>query len=167
MVQSSDNSIRLTPEARKAKIAAAWLYAVALATLLNSLLLQLATRFIDLLLGLSFTQFIDAIFLGMRSVEPPGAPFWFEAIPALILDALFVLVVVMLAAKISRGSRRAAGASFFLYALDTAVFALSFGVSAGLRPHQALTLLVHAAGAVIIFRAWRALRRESPEVAPL
>ena len=59
-------------ETAKAKTAAIWLYLVAAATVLNSLIL-FKYRFIDLLIGLSFTQFIDAIFVGMQ-LEPPGAP---------------------------------------------------------------------------------------------
>jgi hypothetical protein len=46
----------------KAKTAALWLYLVSAATVLNSLIL-FKYRFIDLLIGLSFTQFIDAILL--------------------------------------------------------------------------------------------------------
>jgi hypothetical protein len=58
----------------KAKTAALWLYLVAAAAVLNSLIL-FKYRFVDLLIGLSFTQFIDAIFLAMQ-LEPPGAPWW-------------------------------------------------------------------------------------------
>ena len=153
----------------KAKAAALWLYLVAAATLLNSLLLQLFSRFIDLLAGLSVTQVIDAYFLGMRFIEPPGAPPVFEIGIALIADVLIVLFVIILAVRISHRSRRAAAIAFFLYTLDTVAFAFSLGVSILSRDFrwwtlswQALTVLVHVAGAVIIFRAWRALRDKLP-----
>jgi hypothetical protein len=59
----------------RAKAAAIWLYLVTVATILNSLILFKYSRFIDLFIGLSFTQFIDAIFVGMQ-LEPPGASWW-------------------------------------------------------------------------------------------
>ena len=53
------------------KAATVWLCLVALATVLNSVILFKYSRFIDFLIGLSFTQFIDAVFVGMH-LEPPG-----------------------------------------------------------------------------------------------
>jgi hypothetical protein len=146
------------------RFAVIWLYIVAATTLLNSLLLQLFSRFIDLLAGLWITQATDAIFVGLRSVEPQGAFPAFEIMLALIVDALVVLAVMALAVKISRRSHSAAGISFFVYLADTGVFVFSFGVSvlshveSILLVWQALTLLVHVAGTLILFRAWRTLR---------
>jgi hypothetical protein len=151
----------------KIRIAVLWLYVVAAATLLNSLLLQLFSHFVDLLAGLWFTQANDAAWFGMRSVEPPGSPPSFEIGAALLIDILVALLVVKLARKISRGSRPAMITAFFVYLADTAVFAYWFGVSAfsRIRPlsliWQILTILVHVAGVVIIFRAWAALRGKS------
>jgi hypothetical protein len=153
------------------RIAVLWLYVVAAATLPNSLLLQLSSRFVDLLAGLWFTQATDAIFFGMRTVEPQGASPLFEILLALIVDALVVLLVVVLAVNISRRSRRAAATSLIIYVVDTAVFAVIFGSS--VRSHvetiflwePALTFLAHVAGTVIIFRAWRALRTQSQTLA--
>jgi hypothetical protein len=74
-------------EAMKAKAAAAWLYLVAAATLLNSLIMHKCTRFIDLLGGLSFTQFIDAIFVGRwhssSSLHSKRSPVEILPLPAL------------------------------------------------------------------------------------
>jgi hypothetical protein len=154
-------------------LAAVWLYIVATTTLLNSLLLQLFLRFIDFLAGLGITQLIDAIFVGLRSVEPEGAPATFEILLALILDAVVVLIVVALAVKVSRRSRGAAAISFFVYMADTATFGFTFAASvwSHAKPMsigwQALTLLVHITGTVILFRAWRTLRtRTLPAQAP-
>jgi hypothetical protein len=88
-----------------AKAAAIWLCFVAVATVLNSLILFKYSRFIDPFIGLSFTQFIDAIFVGMQ-LEPPGAPWWNTALPALLLDMPFVLVLLLLAVKVAQGRRR-------------------------------------------------------------
>jgi len=112
----------------RAKAAAIWLCLVALATVLNSLILFKYSRFIDLFIGLSFTQFIDAIFVGMQ-LEPPGAPWWYTAGPALLLDMPFVLVLLVLAVKVSHRRHRAAQVSFWLYAIDTLVITLSFAAS--------------------------------------
>jgi hypothetical protein len=150
--------------AAKIRLAAVWLYIVAAATMANSLLIQLFSRFVDLLAGLFLTQMVDAFFVGMRSIEPPGAPPGFEAASALVLDFIIVSIFVILAVKVSRGSRRAAGIAFFFYSLDTFAFvvALGWSVWAGGKTWtlawQALTVLVHLAGVVIIFRAWRATR---------
>jgi len=57
------------------RTAAIWLYLVAASTLVNSIILNRNGRFIDLLVGLSFTQFVDAVNLGM-SVEPTGSRYW-------------------------------------------------------------------------------------------
>jgi hypothetical protein len=151
----------------KIRIAAVWLYVVAAATLLNSLILQLFSRFVDLLAGLWFTQAIDAMFFGMRSVEPQGSPPTFEILLALIADVLVVLVVVILAVKLSRGSRRAAVNSLFLYAVDTGIFVFSFGESVRTRVEpvfllwQGLTVLVHVGGTVMLYCAWNSLRLKS------
>jgi hypothetical protein len=120
------------------------------------------SRFIDLLIGLSFTQFIDAIFVGMQ-LEPPGAPWWYTALPALVLDIPIVYVLLLLAAKVARRSRRATQVSFWLYAIDTLVITLSFAASISMfhlpiraLGWQGLTLIVHAIGLLILFRTWRA-----------
>lgn len=67
-------------DTKRAKAGAIWLCFVAVATILNSLILFKYSRFIDLFIGLSFTQFIDAIFVGMQ-LEPLGAPWWYTALP--------------------------------------------------------------------------------------
>jgi hypothetical protein len=132
------------------------------ATILNSLILFKYSRFIDLFIGLSFTQFIDAIFVGMQ-LEPPGTPWWYTALPALLLDMPFVLVLLLLAVKVARRRRRATQASFWLYAIDTLAITLSFAASitmfhSPIRPlaWQSLTLIVHGTGLLILSRAWRA-----------
>ena len=142
----------------KAKTAALWLYLVSAATVLNSLIL-FKYRFIDLLIGLSFTQYIDAIFVGMQ-LEPPGAPWWYTAYPALVLDMPFVGLLLVLAVKVSRRRRGATRFSFWLYAIDTLVVTLNFAASIAifhspLRPlaWQSLTLIAHGVGLVVLFRA--------------
>jgi hypothetical protein len=146
----------------RAKTAAIWLCLVAVATILNSLILFKYSRFIDLLIGLSFTQFIDAIFVGMQ-LEPPGAPWWYTAGPAFMLDMPFVLALLVLAVKVSHRRYRAAQVSFWLYAIDTLVITVSFTASIAVfhtpvRPlaWQSLTLIVHAVGLLILSRARRA-----------
>lgn len=86
------------------KIAAIWLYIVAAATMLNSLIVQLFSHFIDLLAGLWFTQASDALWVGMRSVEPPGVFPSFEIGAALVIDALIAALLVKLARKILQKS---------------------------------------------------------------
>lgn len=147
-------------QAAKARIAALWLYFVAAATVLNSLIL-FKYRFIDLLIGLSFTQFIDAIFVGMQ-MEPAGAPWWYTALPAWTLDAPLVVLLLVLAVKASHGRHRATQVSFWLYVLDTLVVTLSFIASIAIfhAPFralmwQSLTLIAHAIGLLILFRAQR------------
>ena len=147
-------------ETAKTKVAAVWLYLVAAATVLNSLIL-FKYRFIDLLIGLSFTQFIDAIFVGMQ-LEPPGAPWWYTAGPALMLDVPFIVLLLVLAVKVSHRQHRATQFSFWLYAVDTLVVTLSFAASIAifhipLRPlaWQSLTLIAHGIGMSFLFRAWR------------
>ena len=148
--------------------AAIWLYLVAAATLLNSLILNRSQRFIDLLVGLSFTQFVDAMFLGV-AIEPQGSPdWWVDALPALIIDALFLCVLLVLAVKVSHGSRAAAKTAFWAYSLDTLVFALIFfssiwmtvkgtlHASATALAWQGSTVAAHIVGIVIISRALRA-----------
>jgi hypothetical protein len=154
------------------RIAIFWLYLVAAATLMNSLLLQLFSHFVDLLAGLWFTEASDALWVGMRSVEPPGVFPSFEIGAALVIDVLIVLVLLKLARKIANGSRTAAIISFCVYLADTAVFAYEFRVS--VRSHvpvvslawQALTVLVHIAGVLIFYRAWMTLRGKSRPLAP-
>ena len=154
------------------RIAAFWLYLVAAATLLNSILLQLFSHFVNLLAGLWFTEASDALWVGMRSVEPPGVFPSFEIGAALVIDVLIVLVLLNLARKISNGSRTAAIITFCVYLADTAVFAYDFRVS--VRSHapvvslawQALTVLVHIAGVLILYRAWMTLRGKSRPLAP-
>ena len=147
-------------ETAKAKTAAVWLYLVAAATVLNSLIL-FKYRFIDLLIGLSFTQFIDAIFVGMQ-LEPPAAPWWYTAGPALMLDAPFIVLLLVLAVKVSHRRYRATQFSFWLYAVDTLIVTLSLAASivifhSPIRPlaWQSLTLIAHGIGLLILFRAWR------------
>lgn len=146
----------------RAKAAAIWLCLVAVATVLNSLILFKYSRFIDLFIGLSFTQFIDAIFVGMQ-LEPPGAPWWYTAGPALMLDMPFVLVLLVLAAKVSHRRHRATQVSFWLYAIDTLVITLSLAASIAVfhspvrqLAWQSLTLIVHAVGLLILSRARQA-----------
>lgn len=161
LLASMNRSPQSTQETAKAKTAALWLYLVTAATVLNSLILFKYHRFIDLLIGLSFTQFIDAIFVGMR-LEPPGAPWWYTAGPALMVDTPFVILLLVLAVKVSHQRRRATQFSFWLYATDTLVVALSFAASIAifhspLKPlaWQSLTLIAHGVGLLILFRAWR------------
>lgn len=161
LLASMNRSPQSTQETAKAKTAALWLYLVTAATVLNSLILFKYHRFIDLLIGLSFTQFIDAIFVGMR-LEPPGAPWWYTAGPALMVDTPFVILLLVLAVKVSHQRRRATQFSFWLYATDTLVVALSFAASIAifhspLKPlaWQSLTLIAHNVGLLILFRAWR------------
>jgi hypothetical protein len=150
------------PATRRARAAAIWLCFVAVATILNSLILFKYSRFIDLFIGLSFTQFIDAIFVGMQ-LEPPGAPWLYTALPALLLDLPFVLALAILAVKVARRRPRATQVSFWLYAIDTLIIALSFAASItmfhspiGPLAWQGLTLVAHAVGLLILSRAWRA-----------
>ena len=139
----------------KAKTAALWLYLVFASTVLNSLIL-FKYRFIDLLIGLSFTQYIDAIFVGMQ-LEPPGAPWWYTAYPALVLDMPFVGLLLVLAVKVSRRRRGATRFSFWRYLIDTLVVTLNFAASIAifhspLRPlaWQSLTLIAHGVGLVVL-----------------
>jgi hypothetical protein len=137
-----------------------WLYLVAAATVLNSLILFKYSRFIDLLIGLSFTQFIDAVFVGMQ-LEPPGAPWWWTALPAWVLDVPFVLLLLILAVKVSHRRVRATQVSFWIYAFDTLIFTFILAETAifhaAIRPlvWQSLTLIVHTVGLYLLFRAWR------------
>jgi hypothetical protein len=154
------------------KIAAIWLYIIAAASMLNSVLVQLFSRFIDLLAGLWFTQASDALWVGMRSVEPPGVFPSFEIGAALVIDALVAALLVKLARKISRGSRPATLIGFSLYLTDTVAFGFSFRLS--VRSHvpmtflawQALTIMVHIGGIVILYRALRGLGGKSRPLAP-
>jgi hypothetical protein len=154
------------------RIAAFWLYLVAVATLLNSLLLQVFSHFVDLLAGLWFTEANDALWVGMRSVEPPGVFPSFEIGAALFIDVLIVLALLILARKTSNGSRTAVIIGFCVYLADTAVFGYDFQFS--VRSHvpavslawQALTFLVHIAGVLILYRALMTLRGKSRPLAP-
>jgi hypothetical protein len=144
------------------KAATIWLCLVALATALNSIILFKYSRFIDLLIGLSFTQFIDAVFVGMH-LEPPGVSWLATALPAWVLDLPFVALLLVLATKVSHRRVRATKVSFWLYAIDTFVVVLSFAASlavfhANVRQleWQGLTLILHTVGLFILFRAWRA-----------
>jgi len=64
--------------------------------------------------------------------------------------------------KVSHRRDRATQVSFWLYAIDTFVFTLSFAASIAftraIQPlvWQGLTLIVHKVGLFILFRAWRA-----------
>jgi hypothetical protein len=148
--------------------AAMWLYLVAAATAINSIILNRNQRFIDLLVGLSFTQFVDAVFLGL-GVEPQGSPYWYvDALPALIIDALFLCALIVLAVKVSHGSRTAAKVGFWAYSLDTLVFVLNFVTSIWVRVNgtfhtsgttiawQGSTVIAHIVGIFILFHAVRA-----------
>ena len=144
------------------KAAAIWLCLAAVATVLNSLILFKYSRFIDLFIGLSFTQFIDAIFVGMQ-LEPPGASWWYTACPALVFDMPFVLVLLVLAVLVSHRWQRATQVSFWLYAIDTLIITLSLAASIAIfhppvrqLAWQSLTLIVHAVGLVILSRARQA-----------
>lgn len=150
------------------KTAATWLYLVAAATAINSIILNRNHRFIDLLAGLSFTQFVDAAFLGL-GVEPQGSPDWFaDALPALLIDALFACVLIALAVKVSHGSRAAAKVGLWLYSLDTLVFGLIFAsnVSATVNgtfhtpattlTWEGATVVAHIVGIFVMFHAVRA-----------
>jgi hypothetical protein len=161
--------MNLLPQASSAikiKTAAAWLWLVAAATLLNSVILYKYMRFIDLLIGFSFTQLIDAAFLGMQ-LEPQSSRWWIDALP---LDAIFVLSLLLLAAGVSRRNQRATLISLCVYSIDTSLFALSFGWSffAMARGNfhaarmalvwQVSTLIAHTLGVLIILRAWRTIK---------
>jgi hypothetical protein len=154
------------------RIGAFWLYLVAVATLLNSLLLHVFSHFVDLFAGLWLTEANDALWVGMRSVEPPGVFPSFEIGAALFIDVLIVLALLMLARKISNGSRTAVTISFCVYLADTAIY--GYGFQSSVRSHvpvvslawQALTVLVHIAGVLILYRAWMTLRGKSRPLAP-
>ncbi len=140
------------------KAATIWLCLVALATVLNSVILFKYSRFIDFRIGLSFTQFIDAVFVGMQ-LEPPGAPWFATALPSWVLDLPFVLLLLVLARKVSHRRVRATQVSFWLYAIDTFVFVLSFTASlavfhAAVRQlaWQGLSLILHTVGLFILFQ---------------
>jgi hypothetical protein len=155
--QESGNSERM-----RSKAAAIWLFLVAVATILNSLILFRCSRFIDFLIGLTFAQFIDAIVLGLQ-LEPKGAPWLATAVPALLLDVPLVALLFVLSVKVSRGHRLATQISFWIYAIDTLLVAASFAASATILhvpirvlAWQNLTPVVHAIGLIILFRAWRA-----------
>lgn len=148
------------------RAAVLWLYLVAGATVLNSLILFKWDRFVNLFVGLSITQFIDAAFVGMQ-LEPRGAPWLYTAAPALLLDAPFVILVVVLAIRVSRLRRGSAGFAFWLYAFDSLIVTLSLAVSIVVL-HQRLqalawqdlaVIVAHGVGVWIIFRAWRGIPR--------
>jgi hypothetical protein len=150
------------------KTAAMWLYLASAATAINSIILNRNHRFIDLLVGLSFTQFVDAVFLGL-GVEPEGSPDWLaDALPALIIDALFVCVLIVLAVRVSSRSRAAAKVALWVYSLDTLLFVIIFVTSIWVRVNrtfhtsgttivwQGSTVVVHIVGIFILFHAVRA-----------
>jgi len=142
-------------------VATIWLCLVALATVLNSVVLFKYSRYIDFLIGLSFTQLIDAVSVGMQ-LEPAGAPWWATAGPAWVLDLPFVLLLLVLARKVSQRRVRATQVSFLLYGIDTLVCVLGFmasfavfHVAARQLAWPGLTLIFHSVGLFILFRAWR------------
>jgi hypothetical protein len=150
------------------KTAAVWLYFVTAATVINSLILNKYHRFIDLLIGLSFTQYVDAAFLGL-GVEPDGSPDWYvDALPALIIDALFVLVLLVLALKVFRRSRTSVKIALWIYSADTLIFLFGFVTSIWVTVNgtfhtsvmtiaqQGSTLVAHILGIFIMFHAVRA-----------
>lgn len=144
----------------RATAAAGWLYLVAAATALNSLTVFKYGRFVDLIVGLSFTQLIDAVFVGI-ALEPKGAPWLWTAGPALMFDIPITLLLIVLAVKVSRRRKRAAQFSFWLYAADTFVFLLMFTASVtsrarlGMLVLPGLTIMGHTVGLFILYRAWR------------
>lgn len=136
---------------------------VVVATAANSIILNRNHRFIDFLVCLSFTQFVDAAFLG-QGVEPQGSPDWFvDALPALLIDTLFACVLIALAVKVSHGSRAAAKAGLWLYSLDTLVFGLVFALNAMATANgtfhtpattltwQSATVVAHIVGIFLMF----------------
>lgn len=151
----------------RCKAAAMWLYLAAAATAVNSIILNRNHRFIDLLVGLSFTQFVDAAFLGL-GVEPEGSPDWLvDALPALVIDALFLCVLIVLAVRVSSGHRVAAKVGLWVYSVDTLVFVIIFVSSIWARMNgtfhtpgatiawQGSTVVAHIVGIFILFRAVR------------
>ena len=150
----------------RAGAAAGWLYLVAAATALNSLILFKFGRFVDLIAGLSFTQLIDAVFVGM-ALEPKGAPWLWTALPALMFDVPLIILLLLLAVKTSHRRKRATQVSFWFYAIDTFVFLLMFAANLLLHgPPRALifsglTLAGHIVGLFVLFRAWRQVRYTS------
>ena len=143
-----------------AKVAGIWLSIVAATTLLNSVLLQAFSRFLGLPTGLSLTIVNDAIFVGLRSAASESR---FVIILALIVDALVVCLFLILARKTFRKSRGAVAAGLIIYVIDTAVFLVFSAVTTlGEIPlrdalWQALTLVVHVLGCLLLFRGWRSL----------
>jgi hypothetical protein len=143
-----------------AKVAGFWLSIVAATTLLNSVLLQVFSRFLGLPTGLSLTLVNDAIFVGLRSAGPGSG---FVILLALIVDASVVCLFLILARKAFRKSRGALAAGLIIYVIDTAVFLMFSAVTTlGEIPlrdalWQALTLAVRVLGCVLLFRGWRSL----------
>jgi len=142
-----------------ARVAGFWFSIVAASTLLNSLLLQTFSRFLGLPTGLTLTLVNDAIFVALRGVEPQAL----ASLLGLIVDALVVCLFLILARKTFRNSRGAVAAGLAIYVIDTAVFLMFSAVGAlGEIPLrdvllQALTLVVHVVGCVLLFRGWRSL----------
>jgi hypothetical protein len=141
-----------------AKAAAIWLYLVASATILRYLIRFKYHRFIDLCIGLWFPQFIGMLFVR----DPLHAPWWRAALPVLVLDTLFAIAVLVLAAKVSRRQYRATQVAFWLYAIDSLFIALGLAVLlllVGLPIRElawpSLDLIVHAGGLLILSRARR------------
>lgn len=80
-----------------------------------------------------------------------------------MLDMPFVLVLLVLAAKVWHRRHRATEVSFWLYAIDTLVITLSLAASIAIfyspvrqLAWQSLTLIVHAVGLLILSRARQA-----------
>jgi hypothetical protein len=102
-------------------------------------------------------------FLLVCSWSRQGLPWFATALPAWVLDLPFVLLLLVLARKVSHRRVRATQVGFWLYAIDTFVFVLSFAASlavfhAAVRQlaWQGSTLILHTVGLFILFRAWRA-----------
>jgi hypothetical protein len=123
-----------------------------------------------LLVGLSFTQYVDAMFLGL-GVEPEGSPDWYvDALPALIIDAFFVSALLVLAVKASHRSRTSVKVTLWVYSIDTLVFLVGFVTSIWFRVNgtfyasamvigrQGLTVVAHILGIFILFHAMRVTR---------
>jgi hypothetical protein len=146
--------------ALQARAAAGWLCLAAVATALNSLILFKYSRFVDFAVGLSFTQLIDAVSVGM-ALEPKGSPWWWTALPAFVFDLPLICLLLILAVKVLHQRHRATQVSFWLYAIDTFVFLLMFTANVVLHaPTRALVvsglpLIAHTVGLFILFRAWR------------
>jgi hypothetical protein len=78
-----------------------------------------------------------------------------------MFDIPIVLLLLVLAVKVSRRRERVAQFSFWLYAADTFVFLLMFAANVtsharlGILVLPGLTIVGHTVGLFILYRAWR------------